>query len=285
MSLVGIAILPGNIHIVQLQKRKNAYALVRACRASLPADIFSQGKVVAFDGLTKYLREIVQTERLAGLQAAACMPMDLALLQRMRMPAGIEHSAVEAEIAAEVQKHAHSRREKMVMDFQIQSPEASGQLDVIFAVTPEAYITNYQASFAQAGLKLAVMDLDIFALQRGMSPAIDQPAMLYITANTACFAVLRSNDNPIYRYWDPQQTSFDAWLLICAELCQQLTITSMVVGLDETKISIENVVASLPVPDIRQLDPFKDIPQQIDNPSVYWLAYGLALRSALPWLN
>lgn len=286
MPLLGIAILPGNIHIVQLKKRNHSFTLLRACHEMMPLEIFNDGKIVRFDKLSECLKKVVQRERLAGMQAAVCLAAERVLIQLMRMPVGLSREEVAAEMAVEVQRHAQTRREPLTMDFHILPDPIHEQLEVMFAVTEAEYVGKYQACIESSGLRLAIMEVDAFALQRTLSSGLLQLGMMFFAEHTNFFAVMGADGGLVYRCWNKQEIELEAWLQQCALVCQQMQVTTLVMCAEAANVKqkIANAFAAVTIVD-GLMDKQALFANTTSNSAAWLLAYGLAMRNPLPWLS
>lgn len=296
--LVGLAVLPENIHLVQLKRTKKSVCLQRALTVSTPQGVMSEGRVCEFDMLKMVLAKLVQTEGLADLQAAVSVPVSQVKIQRMLIPAGLPQNDVEAEVMAEACRLLPANKEKITLDYHLQKTGRAEEQAVIFAAARDNYHERYAACLREAGLRPAIVDIDICALLRGSRQALtnvvtetEKIAVLSLHDSYAVMAAEYAGELLFHQHWDTRQTTtLMQWIEWCCQAYRQAGISVLAITGQQHYLSQAVIMISRHWGcKFYEVDPFaamrnggKRIP---DNPSAFLLACGLALREPLSWLK
>ncbi len=305
LALVGISIQPENIHLVQLKKAQKTYSLQRMQRYPLPGNVFSAGKVVGFDQLQAVLARIVKEERLNVVQAAVCVPGNQVRMQHLTMPEGLSEIDMEAEITAQAAR-ALGKGESLCIDFAVQQKVSSGDVDVFYAAARSEYVQRYASCLRAAGLPVALVDVDVFALLRGARHALkdvvanhEKFAVLYFGCNYGVIAAQCGTELIFQQQWDGQGISDLAmtlmqWVAWWSQAYRQAGITSLALGGCQDQIyQAAKIISAEWSCSLYEVDPFAqmagaggiDASVSPHDRSAYLLACGLAMREPLPWLK
>ncbi len=303
-AVTGISIQPQNIHLVQLKKAKNGYALERACRNSLPADIFSEGKIAAFELLQTCLGELVRGEELRHSRAVVCVTANQVKFQRINLPAGLSDLDIEAEISTQVYRALPGKSDALAIDFQIEPAAEAETVKVFYAAARKEYIQRYQSCVDAAGLRVAMVDIDIFALLRGVRYAlrdvcVDHQSLcaLYLGEDYAVIVAEREHEILFHQQWDGVGGSRLAmtclqWVEWCVHTYQKIDITCLAIAGKQASIypAVKMIAAKWKCK-IYEPDPFLQMTNgsmihqamMHDCPSSYLVACGLAMRELSKW--
>jgi type IV pilus assembly protein PilM len=304
--LIGMSIQPENIHVVQLKKAKKTYLLEKAERYALPAEVFAEGKIVAFELLQSHVAEVVRAQGLQALQAAVALPANQVKMQRMTVPDGLTDEDIQAEITAQVGRYHAGAKESLHVDFQVSRATNTGESDVFYAAARSEYVQRYEACLRGAGLSLTTLDVDVFALLRAVRHALkfmltdqEKVAALYFGQDYGVMAAQHGKEMLFHQQWDGQSTSQLAmtvmqWVEWCCHTYGQVGITSLAIGgRQEFVCQAAKIISEKWSCKIFETDPFSQMisldksTQQIANQdrSPFLLACGLAMREPERWLR
>ncbi len=305
-GLVGISIQPRNIHLVQLKKAKKSYLLERARQVPLPENVFREGKVREFTVLTEVLADLVQAEQLQAHQAAVCVSVNQVKMASMVMPAALSDEEVEAEIKAEVYRGLPGKSDALAVDFQRCVEKGAFEAPVFFAAVRHDYVAQYAACLRDAGLSLAVVDVDVFALLRAARHALRNVvtppatmAALYFGHDYAVIAGQSESNIVFFQQWEGQLGSALAmtvlqWVEWCCQTYRHYRIESVAIsGKPECVNQAAKMIGMHWQSKIYETDPFAHMMDALrfekSNPAIprstFMLACGLAMRESLPWLK
>jgi type IV pilus assembly protein PilM len=301
-SMVGLAILPENIHLVQLKVVKREYQLVRSVHALTPREVFVDGQIHAFSVLQKLLQTLIQTHDLQSSQTTVCVSANLVKMQRVMVPAGLSDNDLEAEMIAEANRLMSVKNEKIAVDYQVLPPSSKQEMPVFFAAARGQYLKQYADCVQGAGLKPAVMEVDLFAMMRIVKRALKQIyseqekwAMIYVTPEYGLIAACQKDELLFHKQWDAASSlqhkmTLQQWMEWCCQAYRQVGITHLAIsGLSTVMMEVEQIILSYWSTQVVVVDPFTALHDSssigIKESSSYVLACGLAMREPLPWLN
>lgn len=208
-SLVGLDIQPHGMRLVQLKKSRCGFLLERTATAALPGNVFGEGKIKCWDILHSALAEFVQAQGIHGLAAAIHLPANLVRMQRIQLPSGLLDEDIEAEIYEHIQRDLPGMHDALCIDFAVLSQNKAGYSNIFFAATRQGYLSQYMECVNRAGLKVKIIDVDIYALKRAvcfsLSPPLSQievNAILHMVNNTVLFCIFDSEDILFHQEWD-----------------------------------------------------------------------------------
>lgn len=183
-SLVGLDIQSHEVRIVYLKKWRQKHTVVKAIAKTLPSSIFIENHIRQWSALTDFIRELVMEHQLQGCPTAICLPSQKIQSQKMTVPRNFSNQEVEAAIKLQLDRDLPGVTEKLCVDF-IEFASNKSEIKTIFSVvTKEEYLSQYIKCVNDAGLKVCVVDVDIYALQRILC------VYLPIHANQISIAVL-----------------------------------------------------------------------------------------------
>lgn len=303
-ALAGIAIQPENIHLVQLKKVRKGFLIERVRRYGLKANIFSAGKITAFDDLASELAGVVRAEGLRDMKTAVCVPSNQVKMQQMTVPAGLSVPDIEAEISVQVYRSLSSKTDALAIDFQLQPAAHPAEVNVFFAAARREYVHSYQSCVEEAGLSVVTMDVDIFALLRAVRYALrdhlsegEKWGALYLGENYALLVAQSGSEILFHQQWDGLGAAKFAmermqWVEWCCHTYQHMSIHCMAVGgLQEYIYPAIKIISSKWSCRVYEPDPFitmlgascADKVVMNDSPSAFLLACGLAMREPRAW--
>lgn len=154
--VVGVDIQPHEIKLVQLRKTRQRYRIEKAIKSPPLKD---------WDGITTSLSEMVQKLNLTGMPAAISLPTKLVRMQYLQLPSGMTDAMIEAEIMEQVKKDFPGMNSSLSLDYAV-TEQKTGYSDIFFVIARTEQVTQYIQCIKTSGLKLKVIDVDIYALKR-----------------------------------------------------------------------------------------------------------------------
>lgn len=302
-TVTGISIQPQNIHLVQLKKGKNGFGVERVYRNDLPADIFAEGKITAFESLEAALGKLVQSECLQDTRVVVCVTANQVKMQKIPLPRGLSDVDIEAEISTQVYRALPGKSDALAIDFKVEAVDLEESVHVFFAAARKDYIQRYRRCIDGAGLRVAMVDVDIFALLRAARFALktectdhDSFCALYFGVDYAVMVAERGSDILFHQQWEGAGVSRLAvtclqWVEWCVHTYQHAGVTCLAIaGQQESIYPAVKMIAAKWNCKIYEPDPFSKmmnskahLASMQDCPSSYLLACGLAMREMVPW--
>jgi Tfp pilus assembly PilM family ATPase len=208
-SLIGLDVQPGSVQLVKLKKTKHSFLLEQIVTASLPSDVFVEGKIRRWEVLCSLLSEIVQVQGMRGLAAAITLPVNLVRMQSIILPSGLSDVAIEAEIYARVERDLPGMTEALCIDFTESQQKNTGYSTVFFTAVRQAYLSHYVECVNASGLKVKIADVDIYSLSRAICFALQfQPksseiiAIVHLGLGIATLLFFNGHDIMFHQHWD-----------------------------------------------------------------------------------
>jgi Tfp pilus assembly PilM family ATPase len=164
--LIGLDIQPGELRLIQMRKTRKTFVVEDASIIKLPETVFVDGKIKQWQELSLALRAGVEELACMNMAAAFSLPANLTRMQCLQVPVGISHAAIEEEIKVQVERDLPGLRDSLYIDFCISPSALAGYTNVFFVVTRQEYVSQYVDCLNATGLKVKIVDVDIFALKR-----------------------------------------------------------------------------------------------------------------------
>ncbi len=208
--LVGLDIQPDGVRVIQLRKIRNSFLIERVATSELPSGIFVEGKIKHWDLLGSVLAKLVQALGIKNLATVINLSANLVRMQRIQIPSGMTVSAIEAEIQTQVSRDYPGIAETLCLDFtETTSCKHMGYSDIFFVVARQEYVSQYVDCVNAAGLKVKIVDIDIFTLKRLMNrvllpiaTTVDAYALVYVLNHRVSFILFNANDIIFHQQWD-----------------------------------------------------------------------------------
>jgi type IV pilus assembly protein PilM len=165
--VIGIDVGSSSLKLLDIQDAKDGPRLINFHRLSLPAGVIVQGEVRQPDLLAEVLGELVLS---CGCQKR---PVVTSLSGNLTLAKKINFSQMsEGELRGLLQDEGSKYLpiqdvSDVYLDFQILKPSDvnPNQMEVLIVAAQRAVVDDYTAAFAKAGLEIAIMDVDSYALE------------------------------------------------------------------------------------------------------------------------
>ena len=163
-SIVGLDIGSSSVKVAELQPASGGYKLVRFGYAPLPSEAIVQGSFMNAPAISNAIQEACGSAGIVGNEVATSVSGHSVIVKRLSLP---EQSAEELEesIRWEAEQYIPFDINEVNIDHQILSDvNVDGQMDVLLVAAKKDLIDDYLSIIADAGLGIAVMDVDAFAV-------------------------------------------------------------------------------------------------------------------------
>lgn len=168
-SLVGLDIQPDAIRLVRLKKIKRGFQAKDVIENYLPNDVFAEGKIKNWELLRSILVDLVNIHQLNGMPTAISLPVNLVRIHQMQMPHGLSEAEIEIELFSYIHNHLPGLTDSLSIDFVSLPQKQADYNEIFFAATRKEYLSSYIDCVNAAGLKVKIVDVDIYALKRAIS--------------------------------------------------------------------------------------------------------------------
>ena len=163
-SVLGLDIGSSAVKIVELSGSGPSYTVQRIGYAPLPAEAIVQGSFMNAPAISSAIREAYEAGHFKAKDVAASVSGHSVIVKRIQLPTQSPEELDET-IKWEAEQYIPFDINEVNLDYQVlQEESADGQMDVLLVAAKKDLIDDYLGVINDAGLTLAVMDVDAFAL-------------------------------------------------------------------------------------------------------------------------
>lgn len=165
-DLVGIDIGSSSVKLVQLWQNKDGYHLLNVGITPLPPEAIVDNSLMDSGAVVDAVKNLVASMGVKIKDAVCSISGNAVIIRKILVPT-MTSEELEDQIAWEAEQYIPFDIKDVHLDFQVLGPDAidPGKMQVLLVASKKDIIQDYSAVFADAGLNLAVMDVDGFALQ------------------------------------------------------------------------------------------------------------------------
>jgi len=165
-DILGIDIGSSAIKLVQLREHKGGYQLVNIGLVPLPPEAIVDNSLMDTSTIVEALKSLVQGVGTKIKSVAASISGSSVIIRKISLPAMTEEE-LEDQIQWEAEQYIPFDINDVNLDFQIldTSLADASKMNVLLVASKKEIINDYVTVFAEAGLKLDVIDVDAFAAQ------------------------------------------------------------------------------------------------------------------------
>jgi len=202
-DLIGVDIGASAIKMVQLKKIKKKgfkdYELFKMAYTKLPPEVIKEEEILKPEIVAETIRNIFQENKIEIKNVATSISGKSVIVKKIRLPKMIEED-LEDSIQWEAEQFIPFDINDVSIDFQIISDMNSpdNEMDVLLVAVKKERISDIVSIMELAGLKTAVIDIDVFALENmfEINYSIDPEsyfALIDLGAETMCLNILKGN--------------------------------------------------------------------------------------------
>ena len=163
-SILGLDIGSSAVKIVELQASGSSYKLQRFGYAPLPPEAIVQGSFMNAPAISEAVREAYNAGGFKVKDVVSSVSGHSVIVKRIALPAQSAEELAET-IRWEAEQYIPFDINEVHLDYQIlQDQSVDGQMDVLLVAAKKDLIDDYVSVVAEAGLNLAIMDVDAFAI-------------------------------------------------------------------------------------------------------------------------
>lgn len=208
-ELIGLDVQSRSLQLVKLKKKRNGFWLEQAIKKPLAEEIFFEEKNTSWEKLSFQLAELVHELSIKNLPVALTLPANLVRMQHICLPLGLTEKEIEAEISQQIQRDLPGMNDALCIDFIATPAKTPHYADIFFAAARQEYLAQYVECVNAAGLKVKLVDIDIYALQRAInfmlpfSPSKNKiNALIHVANHKAAFMVFTADKMIFHQQWD-----------------------------------------------------------------------------------
>ncbi|MHB9024269.1 MAG: type IV pilus assembly protein PilM [Armatimonadota bacterium] len=167
---VGIDIGSHSVKVVQIVQSRGGYLLTRAGSAPTPPDAVKQAVVENRAALAETIQGLLHTLGITTPLAVSAVAGPSVVVRQVQLPVMPEHQ-LRKSIYWEARNYLSFPVEDSLLEFQIlgtRTVDGTPQMDVMLAATPRDLVDSRVDTLEQAGLDPIAVELEPFALMRGL---------------------------------------------------------------------------------------------------------------------
>jgi len=185
-DLIGIDIGSTSIKLVKLKGSKGNYEIDHVGIAPLPSEAIVDNTLMDTSAVVDGLRALYQGLGIVNLKDAASSVSGNSVIIRKISLSAMSAEALEEEIQWEAEQYIPFDINDVNIDFQMLEPDENdpSRMFVLLVASKKDIVNDYQSVFAEAGLKLVLVDVDVFAVQNAFEMNYDlEPEEVYALVN------------------------------------------------------------------------------------------------------
>jgi type IV pilus assembly protein PilM len=166
--LIGTDISSSAIKMVEIAEAgKGMYRVERYAIEPLPKDSVVDGNINNLDAVSDALKRCHKRLGSSVKNLAMALPNAAVISKKIMVPAGQTEEDLEMQVETEANQYIPFALDEVNLDFQVLGPAPNNpeDVEVLIAASRKEKIEDRVAAAEVAGLKTAVMDVDIFASQ------------------------------------------------------------------------------------------------------------------------
>jgi type IV pilus assembly protein PilM len=203
--LIGVDIASTSLKLVELTETgKGTYRLERYAIEPLSRETVTDGNITNLDQVSDALKRAWKRMGSRNRLIAMALPAAMVITKKIIVPAGQTEEELELAVEVEANEYIPFALDEVNLDFQVigPAPNNADEVEILIAASRKEKVEDRVAIAETAGLKPAVMDVELYATQeafRLIAPSLpangrDQNiALVDIGAHVTHFYVLRNN--------------------------------------------------------------------------------------------
>lgn len=172
-NVVGLDIGTSSVKAVALKPAGKGYELVHLGIVPLPPDAIVDGAIMDGGAVISAIQQIFNEHKIGTKDVAVAVSGHSVIIKSIKMPLMKEAELAES-IQWEAEQHIPFAIEDVNLDYQIlQAPPGAMEMEVLLVAVKKDVINEYLTVASTAGLNVAVVDVDAFALGNAFEAAYE----------------------------------------------------------------------------------------------------------------
>lgn len=165
-DIVGIDIGSSSVKLVQIKEHKGSFQLLNVGIIPLPAEAIVDNTIIDSSLIVESIKNIISNLSIKIRDVACSISGNSVIIRKIYLPV-MSYEELEEQITWEAEQYIPFDIKDVNVDFQILAPDThdSSKMEVLLVASKKDIISDYVAVFSEAGLHLAVVDVDSFAVQ------------------------------------------------------------------------------------------------------------------------
>lgn len=185
-DLIGIDIGSTSIKLIKLRGGKGSYELEHVGIVPLPPEAIVDNSLMGTSAVVDGLKSLFDGLGIKNIKDAASSVSGNSVIIRKIALSAMSQEALEEEIQWEAEQYIPFDINDVNIDFQMLEPDENdpSRMFVLLVASKKDIINDYQSVFAEAGLKLVLVDVDVFAVQSAFEINYElDPESIYALVN------------------------------------------------------------------------------------------------------
>ena len=185
-DLIGIDIGSDSIKLVKLKGLKGHYEIEYVGIAPLPSEAIVDNTLMNTSAVVDALKSLFEGLGIQNIKSAASSVSGNSVIIRKISLSAMSAEALEEEIQWEAEQYIPFDINDVNIDFQMLDPDENdpSRMFVLLVASKKDIVNDYQSVFVEAGLKLVLVDVDVFAVQNAFEMNYDfEPEEVYALVN------------------------------------------------------------------------------------------------------
>lgn len=163
-ELIAVDIGLSTIKVLEFDASSATPQLLNIAAAPLPADVFNNNFIAKTEVVSEKLSVLLEANGIGDQRAVISMPGPSVFTKRISMPK-MPRAELSASIQLEAQSFIPHNVNAVKIDYHILGEKGRNHLDLLVVAVKNEIVDSFIECIALAGLEVAVVDVDYFALQ------------------------------------------------------------------------------------------------------------------------
>ena len=170
-QVLGIDISSTTVKLLELSQDGDRYRVESYAVSPLPPEAVVEKNVNQVGVVGNLIRVLINRSNTRAVRAAAAVSGSAVIIKMIAMPAGLSEEELEAQLTLEADQYIPYPVEEVALDFEELGPVVGrdDQVNVLLAACRQETIESRVDAIEVAGLTPAVMDVEIFAMERALA--------------------------------------------------------------------------------------------------------------------
>lgn len=175
---LGIEIAPDRINIVELSQKKPGYKLEQFFSVEVEEGLIEEGVIADPPEIAMLIQMALADHNVKAKQVATAIPAKEGVIRVVPVPAELNDEELREMVNQEAGLYLPFPREEADVDYKkmgvFEDEDGIEKFQVLLVATRKEVTDTYISTFEQAGLKIDILDLTIFALLRTIQNELEQ---------------------------------------------------------------------------------------------------------------
>ena len=170
-QVLGIDISSTTVKLLELSREGDRYRVESYAVAPLPPEAVVEKNVNQVETVGTLISDLVVRSKTRAKQAVAAVSGSAVIIKTIAMPAGLSEEDLEAQLTVEADQYIPYPLEEVALDFEELGPVTGreDQVNILLAACRQENIESRVDALEVAGLTPAIMDVEVFAMERALA--------------------------------------------------------------------------------------------------------------------